>query len=114
MGLTAEKLKEVKDQGDIQVINDAYTDRAYQPFAMLIRVRQKTAYQKENSEGGPMTSIQMFCSKVLDHSYNIENEILLSRLRAYKNIMAYRDISYDERAALKKSKRPQKTPSQEA
>jgi len=29
MGMTADKLKDLKDQGDIQVINEAYSDRLY-------------------------------------------------------------------------------------
>jgi hypothetical protein len=41
MGMSAEKLKEIKDQGDIQVINDTYSERIYRHFAMLIRVRPK-------------------------------------------------------------------------
>ena len=53
MGLTAEKLKEIKDQGDIQVINDTYNERVYKPFAMLVRVRHKPAYASnmDNREG---------------------------------------------------------------
>jgi hypothetical protein len=29
MGLPADKLKDIKDQGDIQVINDTFQDRLY-------------------------------------------------------------------------------------
>ena len=29
MGMTAEKLKDLRDEGDIQVINEAYADRHY-------------------------------------------------------------------------------------
>ena len=81
MGLTAEKLKEIKDQGDLQVINDTYADRCYLPFAMLVRVRVKPSYNNErNPDGSIKYEYQFFCSKVLEHSYKIENEILVSRL----------------------------------
>lgn len=46
MGIPADKLKEIKDQGDIQVINDTYQERIYKHFAMLIRVRPKPQYQQ--------------------------------------------------------------------
>ena len=50
MGISAEKLKEIKDQGDIQVINDTYNDRVYKHFSMLVRVRPKPQYQKNLDE----------------------------------------------------------------
>ena len=41
MGLKAEKLRELKDQGDIQVINEVYQDRLYRQFGFLIKVRPR-------------------------------------------------------------------------
>ena len=46
MGITAEKLKDIKDQGDIQVINEAYHKRLYKHFGMLIKMRLKPVYQQ--------------------------------------------------------------------
>lgn len=39
MGLPAEKLKDIKDQGDIQVINDTFHDRIYRKFGMIVRTK---------------------------------------------------------------------------
>ena len=55
----------------------------------------------------------------MDHSWKIENEILLSRLDAYKNVLGYKDISPSERIKLAelekdKKKREVRTPSEEA
>ena len=41
MGLKADKLRELKDQGDIQVINEVYQDRLYRPFGFIIKVRPR-------------------------------------------------------------------------
>jgi predicted acetyltransferase len=37
MGLPADKLKDIKDQGDIQVINDTFHDRLYRRFGLIIK-----------------------------------------------------------------------------
>ena len=103
MGLTAEKLKEIKDQGDIQVINDTYSDRVYRHFAMLVRVRPKPAYQQnldKDLKTGDTSNYQMFCSKVLDHSWKIENQILTQRLDTYKKLSGYVEISSEERKRM--------------
>jgi hypothetical protein len=44
MGMQAEKLKELKDQGDIQVINEAYNDRLYRQFGFLIKMRVRPGF----------------------------------------------------------------------
>lgn len=41
MGLPADKLKELKDTGDIQVINEAYSDRLFRQFGFLMKVRAR-------------------------------------------------------------------------
>ena len=56
---------------------------------------------------------------MLDHSWKIENEILLSRLDSYKKVLGYKDISAVERIKLMelekdKKKRDVRTPSEEA
>ena len=63
MGMTAEKLKDLKDQGDIQVINEAYSDRIYRQFAFLVKIRVRPAYQEQG------TQLNYVCSKVMPHSY---------------------------------------------
>lgn len=67
---------------------------------MLVRIRLKPAYQQnnmQNKEDGPQSNYQFFCAKVLDHSWKIENEILIDRLDRYKELMGYKDIPYEER-----------------
>jgi hypothetical protein len=61
---------------------------------MLVKVRPKPAYQQnlERSDGGPVSNYQMFCAKVLDHSWKIENQILLSKLNVYKEAFGYIDL----------------------
>ena len=67
-----------------------------------------------------MCNYQYFCAKVLDHSWKIENEILIDRLDHYKQVMGYKEVSPEERKAqreaerLKKKQRESRTPSEEA
>ena len=49
MGLPADKLRELKDQGDIQVINEAYADRLYRHFGLLVKVRPRQSYDNSYS-----------------------------------------------------------------
>jgi hypothetical protein len=44
MGLPADKLKELKDGGDIQIINEAYADRLYRHFGFLLKVRTRPGF----------------------------------------------------------------------
>ena len=55
----------------------------YQHFAMLVRVKPKSAYQQnmdKDNQGNGANNFHFFCSKVLEHSFKLENEILLDRL----------------------------------
>ncbi len=67
MGMPAEKLKDLKDQGDIQVINEAYADRIYRQFGFLIKLRLRPGFD----ERGPQ--VNYICAKVMPHSYKLEN-----------------------------------------
>ena len=77
MGMPAEKLRDLKEQGDIQVINEAYNDRIYRQFTFLVKVRMRPGY------GGQEQKVDYVCCKVMPHSYKNENEMLLKRLKIY-------------------------------
>ena len=85
MGMTAEKLKDLKDQGDIQVINEAYNDRLYRPYGFMLKVRPRSSYDCQS------TNYQFVCVKVLPHSYKIANDMLLDRLASFKKKFGYVD-----------------------
>ena len=71
MGMPANKLKDLKDQGDIQVINEAYADRVYRQFGFLIKYRVRPGMD----ERGPQ--VNYVCCKVMPHSFKLENQTLL-------------------------------------
>ena len=52
MGLPADKLKDIKDQGDIQIINDTFHDRQYRKFGLIIRPKVLLNEQKNYRGGG--------------------------------------------------------------
>ena len=108
MGVTAECLKEMKDNDDVEELAEAYNSRVYKQFGMLVRVKAKTNYVQNLNRNEDMHSgnFQFFCSKVLDHSYQIENEILLSKLAKYTT------MNQPKKPRVKKI-RKQKTESEE-
>jgi replication factor A1 len=87
MGLPADKLKELKDQGDIQVINEAYADRLYRHFAFLLKVRTRPGF----GDNAGQLQYSYSCIKIIPHQYKTENHMLLLRLNVYKEKMGHVD-----------------------
>jgi len=88
MGITAERLKAIKDEGDIQVINDAYQDRHYKHFELSIKAKQR------NHQDDYRPSF--FAVKVFAHSFYHENQVLLKRLELYKALFGYKGSNENE------------------
>jgi lactam utilization protein B len=52
--LPADKLKEIRDQGDIQVINDTFLDRQYRRFGLIVKPKvEPRLYRGEGDFKGP-------------------------------------------------------------
>ena len=90
MGMPADKLKDLKDQGDIQVINEAYSDRVFRQFGFLIKLRVRPGSDDRSPQ------VNYVCCKVLPHSYKVENQTLLKRLQAYKQKIGFVDKPFVE------------------
>jgi len=70
---------------------------------MLVKLRPRPTYENrntdntdENAKNKLENNYQVFCVKVLDHSWRVENEMMLHRLAAYKSAFNYVDIPYEE------------------
>eukprot|EP00347_Sterkiella_histriomuscorum_P004404 403360589 len=92
MGLPADKLKEIKDQGDIQVINDTFSDRQFRKFGLIVKPKQLTYQNNNGNNYGQEEGAKNFrlnCTKVMEHSWQIENQMILSRLKLYEKAIGY-------------------------
>ena len=97
MGLKADKLRELKEQGDIQVINEVYQDRLYRPFGFMLKVRARSnPYEQQSAQ------YNYVCQKVMPHSFKIANKMLIERLGTYKALMGYNDEALSDNVSTKR------------
>lgn len=93
MGLPADKLKDIRDQGDIQVINDTFLDRQYRKFGLILKPKVEARMYRNNDgdfhNKGPSHSVKLSCVRVMEHSWATENQMLLSRLKLYEPLFEH-------------------------
>jgi len=65
-GVTAEKIKELKEQGESAQVNDAFCDAQFKPFTFTVKATARS-FQDE-------TRLNFSCTKIIPHSFTAENK----------------------------------------
>ena len=88
------------------MINDTFHDRMYRRFGLIIRPKLFESYpSRRDREAGittNTTNVKFNCTRVLEHSWPLENQMLLARLKQYEPLFDHKASTTIVRGERKK------------